>query len=77
LCNQGNSAVDIGGWRLIDGEGTYTIPSGTTIAVGSSWSVFGSTYNPTRYTRGLYLNNDHDEVILTDTAGNIIDEYSW
>ena len=70
-------AVDIGGWKLTDGEGEYTIPSGTTIAVGSSWSVFGSTYNPTRYTQGLYLANNHDEVILKDTVGNIIDEYSW
>jgi hypothetical protein len=77
LCNQGSSAVDIGGWRLTDGEGTYTIPSGTTLTAGSSWSVFGSTYNPTRYTQGLYLANSHDKVILFNKDGIKIDEYHW
>lgn len=77
LCNQGSSTVDIGGWRLTDGEGTYTIPSGTTITAGSSWSVYGSTYNPTRYTRGLYLANSHDDVILYDKAGIKVNEYHW
>jgi len=77
LCNQGSSSVDIGGWRLTDGEGTYTIPSGTTITAGSSWSVYGSTYNPTRYTRGLYLANSHDDVILYDKAGIKVNEYHW
>lgn len=77
LCNQGSSAADIGGWRLTDGEGTYTIPSGTIITAGGSWSVFGYTYNPTRYTKGLYLANSHDEVILYDKDGNKVDEHSW
>lgn len=77
LCNRDSTTVDISGWKLTDGEGTYTIPSGTTITAGSSWSVFGNTYNPTRYTRGLYLANTHDEVILYNKNGNKIDEYSW
>ncbi len=77
LCNQGSLTVDIGGWWLTDGEGTYTIPSGTTLTAGSSWSVYGSTYNPTSYTRGLYLANSHDDVILYDKDGIKVDEYHW
>jgi len=77
LCNQGSSTVDIGDWRLTDGEGTYIIPSGTILTADSSWSVFGSTYNPTSYTQGLYLANSHDEVILYNKDGKKVDEYHW
>lgn len=77
ICNSGSTAIDIGGWELTDGEGTYDIPAGTTIQPGSSWSVFGRTYNPTRYTRGLYLANTHDSVILIDNNRNIIDQKQW
>jgi len=77
LKNTGTTTVDISGWRLTDGEGTYVIPSGTTITSGGYWTVYGSTYNPTRYTRGLYLANTHDSVTLLDQSGNIVDYYSW
>jgi competence protein ComEC len=77
LCNRGSYSIDIGGWILTDGEGSYTIPMGTTISAGGSWTVYGSTYNPTGYTRGLYLNNKHDEVLLYDAGGSLVDVYSW
>jgi len=77
LKNTGTTTADISGWRLTDEEGTYIIPSGTTIAPGGYWTVYGSTYNPTRYTRGLYLANTHDSLTLLDQNGNIIDQYSW
>ncbi len=67
----------IGGWVLTDGEGSYIIPTGTKITESASWSVFGKTYNPTRYTRGLYLANTHDSVTLLDRSGNVIDGYAW
>jgi len=77
LKNTGTTTVDISGWRLTDGEGTYIIPNGTTITSGGYWTVYGLTYNPTRYTRGLYLANTHDSVTVLDQNGNVIDQYSW
>ncbi len=77
LNNTGSAEVDISGWILTDGEGSYTIPDGTIIGPGEVWSVFGSTYNPTGNPSGLYLNNEHDEVILKNGAGETVDEFSW
>ncbi|MEE8359097.1 MAG: lamin tail domain-containing protein [Candidatus Hydrothermarchaeales archaeon] len=77
LNNTGSAEVDISGWILTDGEGSYTIPDGTIIGPGEVWSVFGSTYNPTGDTGGLYLDNEHDEVILKNGAGKTVDEFSW
>jgi hypothetical protein len=77
LCNRGSNDVIIGGWRLSDDEGSYTIPSGTKIISGGEWSVFGSTYNPTGYTKGLFLANSKDSVTLFNLEGNVVDTYSW
>jgi hypothetical protein len=77
LCNQGSSSVDIGGWILTDEEGRYAIPSGTTIQPFDSWGVYGSTYNPARSTRGLYLANNGDCVILLDGNSKKVDSFCW
>lgn len=77
LKNIGGQSVNTGGWKLTDGEGTYPIPPGTTIAPGETWTVYGRQYNPIRNTRGLFLNNNHDSVSLYDAAGKLIDFMSW
>ncbi len=77
LMNTGVDVADISGWILTDGEGSYTIPEGTTIGPGEVWSVYGITYNPTGNTQGMYLNNEHDEVILKNSAGEVMGETSW
>ncbi len=77
LKNTGATAADISGWRLTDGEGNYSIPDGTILSPGGVWSVYGSTYNPTRNTRGLFLANSGDEVKLYDENGELVDSYSW
>ncbi len=77
LCNKGKETKDIGGWILTDNEGEYRIPPGTKIGAGEVWSVYGRTYNPSGSTHGLFLNNQHDEVILVDEDGGKVAEYSW
>jgi hypothetical protein len=64
-------------WTISDGEGMYTFPEGVLVNVGETYTVCMSTYNPTKYTRGLYLNNKHDEVYLRDPTGILCDEVTW
>jgi len=64
LVNRGSATADLGGWTISDGEGSYTFPSGTLVEPGAVYTVCMDTYNPTHYTRGLYLNNQHDCVLL-------------
>ena len=77
LENNCGSAVDIGGWRLSDGEGSYRIPDGETIDPHGTWRVYGRQYNPTRYTRGLFLNNRSDCVYLYDKSGILVNHECW
>ena len=64
LRNTGSEAADLGGWTISDGEGNYTFPRGTSVQAGATYKVCMDTYNPTHYTRGLYLNNRDDCVLL-------------
>jgi len=77
LENVGGQSIDIGGWRLTDGEGNYRIPKGTTVEPDAKWVVTGSQYNPTGYTRGMFLANDHDSVELYDENRKLVDSKSW
>ena len=77
ICNSGSKPVSIGSWIISDGEGSYTIPSGTLIQGGENWKVFGATYNPTAYKRGLYLANSGDCITLFDDQKNEIDSRCW
>jgi endonuclease/exonuclease/phosphatase family metal-dependent hydrolase len=77
LKNMGSVPVSIGGWELTDNEGSYTIPPDITLEPAQEWSVQGSTYNPSGSSAGLYLSNSHDEVILKNAAGAVIEEFSW
>jgi hypothetical protein len=77
VVNNTNSSVDLGGWSLSDGEGTYTFPPNTIIAPYGSYTIGIDTYNPSHYTRGLYLNNRHDQVYLINPTGLICDKREW
>lgn len=73
LCNRGSEDADIGGWTLSDGEGTYTIPSGTTLKAGECLKIPGDEYNPTGDTQDLFLANSGEEVVLRDAGGSEAD----
>jgi len=77
LKNVGQVPVDIGGWKITDEEGWYTIPKGTILMPGQTWRVYGRTYNPAGNTKGLYLANSGDCVLLFDANGNLIDRCCW
>ena len=80
LKNVGDASVDIDGWKLSDGEGDYNIRKSkiiTEIGPGETWEVTDKEYNPRGYTRGLMLNNDHDEVYLYDATGTLVDSREW
>jgi len=77
LRNISNQPADLGGWRISDGEGSYTFRTGTIVPPGGTYTIGIEIYNPTRYTRGLYLNNKHDEVYLYDQNGNLVDQVTW
>ncbi len=64
-------------WTISDGEGTYTFPKGVVVNANESYTVCMPTYNPTKYTRGLYLNNQHDQVYLYDSNKVLCDEVTW
>jgi len=75
--NTKNTSIDLSGWMLSDGEGTYKIPQNTIIPAKGHWTVFGSTYNATKDPKGLCLANKHNYAVLLDKNGKIIDKYSW
>jgi hypothetical protein len=82
--NEGDRAVDMTGWTLVDEHGwTYTFPQftlapastvrvvtgcGTSTADTLFWCKEGST---------AVWNNDGDTVHLYDTAGNLVARYSY
>lgn len=77
LYNPANVAVDISGWQLSDGEGIYIFPKGTVLAPGATLRIYGRQYNPSGYSRGLYLSNEGDELYLYDATGRLVYQCSW
>jgi len=75
--NMSSSPQDLGGWVISDGEGSYMFPYGTIVQPGEVFEVGIDTYNPSGYTRGLYLNNRSDEVFLYTPTGKLCDMKSW
>ncbi len=88
LYNNSPVAVDIGGWKITDNNGsgaTVVIPAGETIAPGTYYTLavdstgFYSLYG---YQADLYaaipaLNNDGDTLILKDSFGTVKDAAAW
>ncbi len=75
--NTKDTSIDLSGWTLSDGEGTYKIPPNTIIPTRGYWTVYGSTYNPSKESNGLGLTDKHDYIVLLDKDNKIIDKYSW
>ena len=77
IVNNGSSAVDLTGWKLVSetGNQTYYFPSGTTIAAGGTLRVVsgsGATASPGTlvWTNANIWNNDGDPGALYDASGN-------
>ena len=79
LLNTTNHTVDLRGLTLSDEQSSWTIPSSMTDAVigpGETWTVYGSTYNPTRNSRGIALRNSGETVSLR-CNGTLIDLWKY
>ncbi len=88
LYNNTPNTVDLGGWTIIDNNGTgysYTFPAGETIAPGTYYTVARNSggfvalygYEADEYANLPYLNNGGDTLILYDGSNNEIDAVAW
>lgn len=88
LYNGTSSTVDLGGYTIVDNNGTgssYTFPTGSNIAPGSYFTVatnvagFQAIYGFDADTYGSIpaLNNTGDALILTDGQSNEVDVVAW
>lgn len=77
LRNTSSASASLKGWKISDGEGSYTFAYDRVISAGGTYTVCMDEYNPTQYTRGLYLSNKKDQVYLYDPLGELVDYTSW
>jgi len=88
LYNNTENVVDLGGWTIIDNNGTgysYTFPAGETIAPGTYYTIAANSagfvaiygFNADSYGSLPFLNNDGDTLILYDNYGVEIDAVAW
>lgn len=80
LFNSSNTAVDVSGWTIGDGDGdSFVFPNGTIIPAGGKVTVVGeySGTLPGGFFEGLpSLENDGDEVILSNGTKTIAAIYN-
>ncbi|WP_183093103.1 lamin tail domain-containing protein [Nocardioides stalactiti] len=75
LVNNGTSAVDISGWRVVDNDVTHTpisVPAGTTLAPGAFFSI----YTEVGQTSGFGLGGA-DAVTVSTSTGTQVDTHAW
>ncbi|RPH92821.1 hypothetical protein EHM69_11950, partial [candidate division KSB1 bacterium] len=83
IFNNGASAVDLTGWQVTDGEGTFTISAGSigagdyfVFCVNADSATNGGVPEdyvyPYAYGTGLQLSNTADEITLKDATNNIV-----
>ncbi|MCP4221236.1 MAG: MBL fold metallo-hydrolase [bacterium] len=88
LYNTSSSTVDVGGWKIIDNNGTgytYIIPAGQTINAGTYLTIARQSagfmalygYEADLYGSLPYLNNGGDTLILYDAIDTVIDAVAW
>ncbi len=77
MSNRSQVAVDLSGWTLTDNAGSYVFPEDTFVEALSDYTLSFHVYNPTGAKQGLWFADDHDEIVLKDRDGNIVDQYRW
>jgi beta-lactamase superfamily II metal-dependent hydrolase len=88
LFNNTAQTVNLGGWTIIDNNGTgftYTFPSGVTMRPGSYLTIGRDSggftalygYEADLYGNLPFLNNNGDTLILYDGENNPIDAVAW
>ncbi len=83
LYNSSGNTVDIGGWQLIEEDGSstsgnsHTIAIGTMLAPGGFWVIGDSSVPNVNETLSYSLENGPDGVYLTDAVGVVQDGLAW
>ena len=77
ICNRSQIVVNLSGWTLTDYEGSYMFPEDALVESLSDYTLPFDVYNPTRAKQELWFANEHDEIVLKDRDGNIVDQYWW
>lgn len=85
IFNPTKEQVDISGWKITDGEATFTVPNGTimpaqeVLIVARSSSGFKALYGfePDFSGATFSLSNSGDEVILKDSSNNVVDVVTY
>jgi PKD repeat protein len=88
LYNKGTTSVNIGGWTIIDNNGTgssYTFPANTTIASGTYFTVAANSNGFTAiygYAADIYgsipaLNNTGDTLLMRNASAEEVDTVAW
>ena len=85
LYNPTAAAIDVGGFRLADNDGSFTLPPGTSVPPGGFVVVardvvgFMALFNRAPAVTGLRLSlgNEGDDLRLLDPGGSEIDRVLW
>lgn len=81
LFNNGNVAVDISGWEIVDKASNTKTLSGTTLQPGDYYIVARTTNGcgglAADETMGVSLNNKNEIVTLRDASGATVDSHSY
>ena len=76
LHNAGTSAVDLGGFLLSDNlqqPAKYALPAGTIISAGGYLQIFADSDTGPGLHTGFGLDQEGDQLVLSDPAGNVLD----
>lgn len=77
ICNRSQVALNLFGWTLTDNEGSYTFPEDAFVEALSDYTLPFHVYNPKGATQELWFAKDHDEIVLKDRDGSVVDQYRW
>ena len=81
LFNNGNAAVDISGWKIVDKASNSKTLSGTTLQPGDYYIVARTTNGcgglGADETMAVSLNNKNEIVYLKDSSGSTVDSHSY
>lgn len=77
ICNRSQVVINLSGWTLTDNEGSYVFPEDASVEALGNYTLPFDVYNPKGATQGLWFANDHDQIVLKDRDGNVVDQYQW
>ena len=62
--NTTSTPLDLLGWKISDGDTSFTFPDSITVAVGETYVACPAVYNPSKSSRGLTIDETDEQVML-------------